>query len=347
MKFHASRILLATGLWGSCLGLLSTAAIGQTIANVDMFKKIMGNNNSMNFTLEISGADFTSDENMRVALCPAAKVENLKVLSTSDKLIEMEFSAPPEYKLSGVSLSYSDGSVISFDLGDTNRPVYTLRGVVVYVAGYSNREYLTKASDWCTIDPGKNRVKGGIIIGHGGLMFMSTGSKPSGCDLYIPYDEIVGLSRGNIPTPGIGPVVTATTGLGSLLAGVLKSTVTKTGANGQSTTTVSGRSLAITIGLASVAALSGFISYQHAKNANYLAISFDESSKDSKPRGGCEVENDISGQVSQAGAKTPPPFYKGNLVIFRLTNRNDYWDTSMILTSATGCEFVSEEAEKK
>jgi len=258
-----------------------------------------------------------------------------------------------------------------------NQPVYKLPGKVIYLAGFWNNKYLTTPS-WCMQDPGKKKVKVEVILMNEGLMLKPADST-SGCCVYILYDDIVGLSRGNIGTPAVGPIVTTATGLGSLLAGVLKSTVTKTQA-GKATTSITGPWLGATVGLAGAAILFGVLSYRHAKNANYIAISYNEN-HNSKNRQSCQAENDppASADLPEGASSTPPQsparvlykgdivifpngrqnptpqppkpaaqlFYKGNLVILLVTDRNAYWDTSMILSSATGCEFVSEEAEKK
>lgn len=262
-------------------------------------------------------------------------------------------------------------------------PVYQLRGKVEVIAGYGNKNYLDPLHGWCMPNIVNGKARGTLTLESDGLTFTndqkktksSTSASPTNDQsegrgstsaqneetCKIQYKDIVTLSRGDIATPTIDPTITAVTGLGSLLAGVLKGTVTNTQPGGKSTTTVSGPWLGGTIGLAGVAVLFGYLSYKHAYKANYLAISYnempthhelqgcqaegdsDQGSSSEQPRQGDPKAATLQGKASQSSTL----FYRGNVVIFRLPNRKDYWDASMILSAATGCEFVSEEAEKK
>lgn len=241
-------------------------------------------------------------------------------------------------------------------------PPYNFREKVEIMAVYGSKSYLDPQHSWCMpADKGKKvKVRGIVELDSDSLKFTQDKDATESCT--IQYKDIVTLSRGDIATPTPDPTITAATGLGSLLAGVLKGTVTKSEPGGKSTTTVSGPWLGATIGLAGVAVLFASLSYKHAYKANYIAISYNEMPIHHKLQG-CQAEGDLDQSASsleQPGkgdpkaatpqekpGQSPTLFYKGNVVVFRLPSRDDYWEASMILSSATGCEFVSEEAEKK
>ena len=247
-----------------------------------------------------------------------------------------------------------------------NEGVLPLRGQVEYVAGLPTLDHGT----WCMPGIKKGQtVAGTVVLEKDRLVFTPEGTNLRMCG--IQYNTIVGLSRGNTSSPGTSQSITIAAGLGSLLVGALKATTT-TGttttmgtasastASTQSTTSTTSSSnwtVGLTSVLAGVAVIEAIKWYRGASSANYLTISYDENAKgdlgcqaESKPSSGVSPPPlQVAGQTQQQGAGPKPSslFYKGNVVVFKLADRHDYWNTSIALSAATGCEFVSEEAEKK
>jgi hypothetical protein len=241
----------------------------------------------------------------------------------------------------------------------TNSPegVYKLQGKARYEGGFWNVQF-GKPPDKVCLPIERKRIR--LVIGKDDLTFNDWDSERKDCmPLKIPYKNIVVLSRGSIvgTWAKVGQYGTVAASLGSLLFGTLKSTreVTDTtvATTSVKTTSVPRGWQALTLGFAGAAVVTGAIWFKGSGSYNYIAISFDPT-KDSK---GCQEPASVS---AAAGGKKDPPetrpadsgkdaplFHKGSLAMFRLTNRHDYWNISMILSSATGCEFVSEEAEKK
>jgi hypothetical protein len=235
--------------------------------------------------------------------------------------------------------------------------VYTLQGKAYYEGGFWSKQSWEGRGNLC-LPIERKRIR--LVIGNDGLTFNDWGSPRSGClPLTIPYKNIVVLSRGSIvgTWAKVGQYGTIAASLGSLLFGTLKSTrevtdttVTTTAVK---TTSVPRGWQALTLGFAGAAVAAGVIWFKGLGSHNYIAISFD-TSKDST---GCQQPTSVTaaagGKPSPSetkpadSGKDAPLFHKGNLAMFWLTNRHDYWNISMILSSATGCEFVSEEAEKK
>ncbi len=231
--------------------------------------------------------------------------------------------------------------------------VYKLRGKAFYVGGYWKDKSST-AADEAPCRSNK-MIPVDLVIGTDALTFKRKGSKGPAC-CKIRYKNIVVLSRGTPSGPNakITQFATIATSLGSLLFGQLKPTIEVTDEEANTRTTrVPRRWQALTLSFAGAAVVSGFLWFRGSRSYNYIAVSYDTS----KDFAGCQERNNApGGPVGKTGSsetkpgnsgKDAPLFHKGNLAMFRLTNRHDYWNISMILSSATGCEFVSEEAEKK
>jgi hypothetical protein len=180
---------------------------------------------------------------------------------------------------------------------------------VAYIAGFLDSASKVPSA-WCMPDlTGVKEVAGTLVLAHDHLTFTPDDGRPP-CS--ILYKEIIGLSRGTVPAPNpAGPAVTIGSALGGVLVGTLKSTVTKSA----------------TLGAA-------WWWYHSSRKVNYLGVTYGDGG-----RTGCQAE-------AGADTKTASTFYKGNLLLFRLANRSDYWNASMVLSAATGCEFVAETAEK-
>lgn len=221
-----------------------------------------------------------------------------------------------------------------------SQTVYKLRREVDLIAGFWSADYLKDhdTKNWCMPSTAEKKISGTLALSNDGVTF-TPNKGASACT--IQYKDIVSLSRGNAGSPSAtGPPVTIAASLGAILTGVLKSTVAKTNASGKVTTTsVTTSSLALTGALAAAAVIAGIIWYRGGLKENFIAITYDTNDTENAPSG-CQT-------VSQVNQKPAPLFHKGNLMIFQLKSRADYWETSTILSAATGCEFASITAENK
>ena len=111
----ASRLLcicaLATG----------TSAWSQKITDVTVYKSAFVPDQRQSIIVEISVAELRSNDIPRLVVFPASGVEQLRILdsSASGALIRAEFSAPPNYTLTELALSYPNNVIAPFRVTPT------------------------------------------------------------------------------------------------------------------------------------------------------------------------------------------------------------------------------------